>query len=698
MPFDEKTKDVLENNMKKEEKNVLVGIRIDSESWELLDWALVKIAEPGDCVVAIHVCQSSDHALKKKPLLDAYLEVYEGLCSEKKVGLTGEVLIGRSVRKTLVREAKSCAAAAVIVGISKRRALRGRTSMARSCSKQLPPSTDVLTMHNGKIVFRRCNNNQLPGLNGDPRPSFCRHKNSSVKDYESEYGDSETGTDISSFEVTGSSKQESRDSGGGETKDEMLNIVYEDEEVSSRTSSHFVGDFLEPRPGWPLLRKHSPLSPQPQLTQKMSVVQWVMSLPDRSLQQKLRSSTFEENPLENESSHVVGEDDSHTSSVTNMPWTELDIPPKPNPPGCKWFSYEILRTATSQFSSENLIGKGGSNCVYKGTLPDGKLVAIKILRTSKEAQKDFAHEVEIISSVKHKNITPLIGICVKDNDLISVYDFSSKGSLEDNLHGKEDKHALSWGTRFNIAIGVAEAINYLHTECPRPVIHRDIKSSNILLSDGFEPQLSDFGLAIWGPTTSSFLTQSDVVGTFGYLAPEYFMYGKVSDKVDVYAFGVVLLELLSGREPICSETSKGEESLVMWARPRLESGNVKGILDPDLNGKFDEVQMQRMVLAATLCLTRASRLRPKIREILKLLRGENDVEKGTCSRNEDQENQDGIDDEVYPNSSAELHLSLAMLDVDDDSIWTSFSSMEQRNSLYLDEYLKDRWSRSSSFD
>ncbi|XP_039039210.1 serine/threonine-protein kinase PBS1-like [Hibiscus syriacus] len=122
-------------------------------------------------------------------------------------------------------------------------------------------------------------------------------------------------------------------------------------------------------------------------------------------------------------------------------------------------------------------------------------------------------------------------------------------SLEEILHGNNNgKHALSWEQRYNVAVGIAEGPNYIHNELSRPVIHRDVKSSNILLSDGFEPKLSDFGLAIWGPTDSSFLLQADVVGTFGYLAPEYFMYGKLSDKIDVYAFGVFILELLSGKD------------------------------------------------------------------------------------------------------------------------------------------------------
>lgn len=284
------------------------------------------------------------------------------------------------------------------------------------------------------------------------------------------------------------------------------------------------------------------------------------------------------------------------------------------------------------FDAENMIGKGGSNRVYKGLLPDGKAVAVKILTSSKEAWKDFALEVDIMTTLGHKNITSLLGICVEDNHLITVYDYMPRGNLEENLHSKflvdsrafldqipqknctdnkncwskagdnKDQILLSWEMRFNVAVGIAEALNYLHNDCSQPVIHRDVKSSNILLSNEYQPQvchharvhhtyksqepniriinensghvfslcqLSDFGLALWGPTTSSFLTHNDVLGTFGYLAPEYFMYGKVSEKMDVYSFGVVLLELLSGKKPIGFGTPKGQESLVMWVSINL---------------------------------------------------------------------------------------------------------------------------------
>ncbi|OIV99545.1 hypothetical protein TanjilG_17355 [Lupinus angustifolius] len=656
---------------------VLVGIRIDSYSRHLLNWALFKVAEPGDYVIAVHVVKNQNYVPKNKALIAGYLEVYEGLCDVKKVGLIGQVFTGSSFRSILVREAKNHAAMALVVG--------GRTSTAKYCSKRLPPNTNVLAIQDSRIVFRRCTNNQLPGgLMLDPRPSLTSIGNLRDRVIQSESGDSEVESEKSTSQNT------------IELKEEASNRL---ERRKLRSSSMFSGDPSDQKLGWPLLRRaNSEISSTHHHARDMSVVQWVMSLPDRSPKKSLHScSSIEENPSERGISDMDDE-----SFKTYAPTYFVEIPKglegklTLNSLNCKWFNLEVLKSCTNHFSSENLIGKGGSNRVYKGVLSDGKLIAVKVLKSTKEALKDFAIEVEIISSLKHKNITSLLGICIEDNALISVYDYFPKGSLEKNLHGKKnkDESIMSWEVRFNIAVRIAEALDYLHMETLKPVIHRDIKSSNILLSHEFEPQLSDFGLALWGPTTSSFLTQEDVVGTFGYIAPEYFMYGKVSDKIDVYAFGVVLLELISGREPISSEPCKGQENLVMWAKPIMESGNVKGLLDPNLEVKIDEAQMQRMVLAASLCVTRAARLRPKLNQILRILKGDEKVEYLFNSLENDyghSENQESIDDEVYPNSSAELHLSLALLGVEDDT--TSYSSRDHSNS----EHSKEQWSRSSSF-
>ncbi|GMJ00643.1 hypothetical protein like AT2G16750 [Hibiscus trionum] len=676
--------------------NVLVGIRIDSQSRDLLNWALVKVAQPGDSVVAVHVSRCPDRALEEKLLLESYLEAYEGLCSLKKVDLRIQICKGRSAREVLIREAKNYAAVTLVVGIGKHGALGGWTTVARYCAKQLPTTINVLAINNGKIVFTRSNDNKQPGIEGDSRSGFCPSEHLGAREWRSEYGDSEVGFEISSFEGIQSSKDGLRTS-SDDSKSKAFSVIHEGTNVSSSSNFLYAGDSMDYKPGWPLLLRGSKATPQAMLSRSISVVQWVMNLPTRSPHHSPRFST-------NKEIESSGNGDSNATSNSSMPCELqkcLETPQRRNSSNCQWFSYEVLKAATAQFSSENLIGKGGSNRVYKGILPDGNAVAVKILKSSKEANKDFADEIEIISSLKHKNIRPLVGVCVQDYDLISVYEFSSKGSLEEILHGKnKDKHPLPWEVRYDVAVAVAEGLNYLHNEHSRPVIHRDVKSSNILLSDDFEAKLSDFGLAIWGPTASSFLIEADVVGTFGYLAPEYFMYGKLSDKIDVYAFGIVLLELLSGKRPISFENHKGQQSLVMWAKPMIDSGNVKGILDPDLIGNINVAQMHRMVVAATLCITQSARLRPKMSEVLELLRGEKPIENCFVTQNEHKESQeyntdDDGDDEVYPNSRADLHLSLAMLDIDDDS--TSFSSMEQRSNISMEEYLKERWSPSSNF-
>ncbi|KAG8644059.1 proline-rich receptor-like protein kinase PERK13 isoform X2 [Manihot esculenta] len=666
-----------------ERRNVCVGIRIDNNSRELLNWALVKVAEAGDCVIALHVCRNST-ALKNKASLDSYLEVYDGLCSLRKVDLIGQVCEGSSVQRTLVREAKVHGAVALVVGVKKQSALGSSTSTARYCAKRLPPTTEVLAIHNGKIMFGRCNNNQLPGFAGDPKPSLNFLESPLPDDVRSEFGDSEVDTVTSSFEVL-------TRCGSEDLRDEIPCLPHE---LKKRPTARFTGDVLDQRPGWPLLRRASSVNPETLQARELSVVQWAMSLPMRSGHRNPLGSSIEKSS-EWERSDFLEESHRISSYGSGELHYSLEILLKTNFSNCKWFNYEDLKAATSNFFAGNLIGKGECNSVYKGILPDGKRVAIKIRKSSPEARKDFAREVEIISSMNHKQILRLVGICIRDVDLISVYDLFSKGSLEENLHGnKKVKSLLSWEHRFKIAVKLAEALTYIHNESSPPVIHRDVKSSNILLSDKLEPQLSDFGLAIWGPTTSSFMTQIDVVGTFGYLAPEYFMYGKVSDKIDVYAFGVILLELLSGRRPIGYETPKDQKSLVMWAKPIIDCGNARDIIDPKLDKNFDEDQIQRMILAAKFCITRSARLRPKMMEVWKLLRGDKDAATWAKLHNENlenNENQEGNDDEVYPNSSAELHLNLALVDLDDDCL--SLSSH-----LSLEDYFKETWSRSSSFN
>ncbi|XP_017227431.1 protein kinase STUNTED [Daucus carota subsp. sativus] len=674
-------------------KNVLVGIRFDGHTKELLDWALVKVADPGDRVIALHVCRNSAPHSSLKEDLDGILDEYDGLCLKRKIDLTGEVLKGSSIRKVIVREAKSRAAMAVIVGISKPHTIGGWASLAKYCAKNLPITTEVLAFHKGKVVFRRSATDDSPSFLRDPKPSICLIKTPTSRDGQSEFGDSE-------LSEIGRNSHEgilSCEDGWRESKYEDLGSFERHRKSLSALSTS--SDFVQQRPGWPLLQAASISSPPIHEARKMSVVSWVMSLPNRSSSPGTPGSNSSldsvktEFFLGRESSNLGNSGDYDDSSKGSCEIPEALELLKTNSSSSKWFSYDVLKSSTCQFSSGHIIGKGGCNSVYKGILSDGKAIAVKISKSSREAWEDFSQEVDIMTSLNHKNITPLLGVCVEEKNLYSVYDYMAGGDLEENLNNKNK--VLSWDTRLEIALGIAEGLNYLHNECSQPVIHRDVKSSNILLTKDYKPMISDFGLAIWAPTNSTFITHTDVVGTFGYLAPEYFMYGKVSDKVDVYSFGVVLLELLSGKKAIGFESPKGQESLVMWAKEKLESGDLISVLDQNLENNVDKDQIQRLALAAILCLRRSARIRPKMSQILKILRGEKDVE----YRSEDQnycDDQMNNDDEVYPESSVESHISLALLDVDEDSV--SLSSTGQSSSRSLEAYLKGRWSRSLSLD
>uniref|UniRef100_A0A0D9VRR7 Protein kinase domain-containing protein n=1 Tax=Leersia perrieri TaxID=77586 RepID=A0A0D9VRR7_9ORYZ len=650
---------------------ILVGLHMDAVGKELLQWSLNQAARSGDRVVAVHIYRKSDNGksntLSLIRTLDDYLAEYEALCSKKDIVLVGRVTPGSSIQKVLVKEAKHCGAMVVVIGANKKYSFGGSTCLAKYCAKKLPSTTTVVAIQNSKAIFVR--DAPKPPLGAEPKPVLRTVLHPSVglepkviipnpnrsarsMDFDA-MGCGHGGAPVSSYDDA--TKVGTGGGGGG-----------------ARTA--------EQRLGWPLLRRPPPppangaaAAAQPPANdvtpRKQSVVQWVMSLPRRS------------------SSPATSPEQPQTALISDLKRMLDAVPSR-----CRWFRYEELYDSTNHFSSENLIGKGAHSRVYRGSLASGQPVAIKLSKASAEASKDFLREVDIITKLRHHRIVPLIGVCVEGPNLISVYAYLPRGSLDDNLHGKRSKPALSWEKRYKAAIGVAEALSYVHSGHSRPVIHRDVKSSNILLNDEFEPQLSDFGLAIWAPSNPASLTHSDVVGTFGYLAPEYFMYGKVTDKVDVYAFGVVLLELLTGRKPISDGSPKGQESLVMWASPILDSGDISDLLDTGLDVKHDEAEVKRMATAASFCLRRSARLRPKISQILSVLRGEIVMSLADLQK---AETADCIDDETYPAANVRSHLGLALLDVEDAE---SISSTEHSNLSPLEEYLRERCSRSSSFD
>ncbi|XP_028781646.1 receptor-like cytosolic serine/threonine-protein kinase RBK2, partial [Neltuma alba] len=285
----------------------------------------------------------------------------------------------------------------------------------------------------------------------------------------------------------------------------------------------------------------------------------------------------------------------------------------------KNFSHAEIVIATNNFSHENVIGQGGYAVVYKGKMEDGQFVAIKQLTrgTLEEMTADFLSELGIIVHVKHPNIARLIGYGV-EGGMFLVLQLSPHGSLASILYGPREK--LGWSLRYKIAFGTADGLRYLHEECQRRIIHRDIKASNILLSEDFEAMISDFGLSKWLPDQWTHHTISKIEGTFGYLPPEFFMHGLVDEKTDVYAYGVLLLELITGRQALDSS----QKSLVMWAKPLLSSNNIKELVDPYLNGAYDEEQMKLVVLVASLCVDQSSAERPNMSQVLTILRGGGD--------------------------------------------------------------------------
>ncbi|KAJ7547014.1 hypothetical protein O6H91_08G065100 [Diphasiastrum complanatum] len=379
---------------------------------------------------------------------------------------------------------------------------------------------------------------------------------------------------------------------------------------------------------------------------------------------------------------------------------------------CSRYSYEELEEATSHFSPKNLVGQGGCSQVYQGVLQDGQRVAVKCLNEgSLDAEHELLTEVEILSTLRHRNIIALLGFYVDIRRRLLVYNLAHEGNLDDNLHGGGDRSMLEWSARYKIAVGAARALEYLHDGCPRPVVHRDIKSSNILLTSNFEAQVSDFGLAKWAPDSSSYITCTDVVGTFGYLAPEYFMFGKVNEKTDVYSFGVVLLELITGKQPIDISKPKGQENLVLWARALLERGQFEELVDPRLKKNYNGKQLKHMIVSASLCIRQSPRSRPCMSQVLKFLSGENDY--GVPAATQGHLTIKGKEDECLSeeflgdNGHCDLksHLALAFLGVDDDDA-TSQSSTDQscidltalNSSKNLEEYFSKRYSRSSSFE
>ncbi|XP_031379933.1 probable protein kinase At2g41970 isoform X1 [Punica granatum] len=290
-------------------------------------------------------------------------------------------------------------------------------------------------------------------------------------------------------------------------------------------------------------------------------------------------------------------------------------------------SLDELNRLTGNFGQKSLIGEGSYGRVFLAKLSSGEQAAIKKLDTSasQEPDSDFTAQLSVVSRLKHENFVELMGYCLEANNRILVYQFATKGSLHDILHGRkgvqgaEPGPVLSWNQRVKIAYGAARGLEYLHEKVQPPIVHRDVRSSNVLIFDDFLAKIADFNLSNQSSDTAARLHSTRVLGTFGYHAPEYAMTGQITQKSDVYSFGVVLLELLTGRKPVDHTMPKGQQSLVTWATPRLSEDKVKQCVDPKLNNDYPPKAIAKLAAVAALCVQYEADFRPNMTIVVKAL-------------------------------------------------------------------------------
>ncbi|KAL9244082.1 hypothetical protein vseg_017892 [Gypsophila vaccaria] len=282
------------------------------------------------------------------------------------------------------------------------------------------------------------------------------------------------------------------------------------------------------------------------------------------------------------------------------------------------FTYRELAIATKDFKKSHLIGEGGFGKVYKGRLDVGQVIAAKRLNLeSLQGNQEFIVEVLMLSLLHHPNLVTLLGYCAEGEQRILVYEYMSKGSLADHLFdARHVKPLLDWNTRLKIAAGAARGIEYLHCVAKPAVIYRDVKSANILLDEDYNPKLSDFGLAKLGPAEDKTHVSTRVMGTYGYCAPEYAASGKLSLKSDIFSFGVVLMELLTGRRALDLTKSSGEQSLVMWSKKIMKDRRRHmELVDPRLKGRVPTRSLRRYLTLTEMCLREKATARPSIDQV-----------------------------------------------------------------------------------
>lgn len=295
------------------------------------------------------------------------------------------------------------------------------------------------------------------------------------------------------------------------------------------------------------------------------------------------------------------------------------------------FHFRELQVATNNFSSKNILGKGGFGNVYKGHLQDGTAVAVKRLKDGSTAggERQFQTEVEMISLAVHRNLLRLYGFCMTETEKLLVYPYMSNGSVASRLKAKP---VLDWSTRKRIALGAARGLLYLHEQCDPKIIHRDVKAANILLDDYCEAVVGDFGLAKLLDHQDSHVTTA-VRGTVGHIAPEYLSTGQSSEKTDVFGFGILLLELITGQRALQFGKSANQKGAVLdWVKKLHQEKKLEELVDKDLKSNYDRIELEEIVKVALLCTQYLPGLRPKMSEVVRMLEGDGLAERWEASQ------------------------------------------------------------------
>ncbi|KAJ0082059.1 hypothetical protein Patl1_11034 [Pistacia atlantica] len=289
-----------------------------------------------------------------------------------------------------------------------------------------------------------------------------------------------------------------------------------------------------------------------------------------------------------------------------------------------YINLETIQVATNNFSDANMLGQGGFGPVYKGTLGDGKEVAVKRLSScSEQGTEEFTNEVLLILKLQHKNLVRLLGFCIDGEEKLLVYEFMPNSSLDVILFDPRKRAQFSWRKRLNIVNGIAKGILYLHEDSRLRIIHRDLKASNVLLDPDMNPKISDFGMARIFAGSEGEANTARIVGTYGYMAPEYAMEGLYSIKSDVFSFGVLMLEIITGRRNAAFHKPKNAPSLLPYAWQQWNEGNALALMDPVLTDTSDPDEFLRYLNIGLLCVQEDPFDRPTMSSVVVMLKGEN---------------------------------------------------------------------------